>query len=123
MRFQHLQQPPPNFLLPPPINMGLSLSLQHPGDQQNQIGVLQSKISAFKDQINQSEKNLSAQEEFFKAKKKAQIDELISLKVNERLNKLLVESNIDLNELEQVIFRLSQACSNEALSVGFMFEN
>lgn len=43
--------------IPPPADPGM-------------ISALQTKINSLKEQISQSEKNLSAQDEFFKAKKK-----------------------------------------------------
>jgi hypothetical protein len=59
-----MQQPPPQQLLPP----GFPLPL--PNVNAGEIAVLQAKITALKEQIAQSEKNLSDQDEFLKKKKK-----------------------------------------------------
>lgn len=108
--------PPPVFSQPPP-NMdpaAAAASLQH------QLTTLQAKLATIVEQIQQSEHNLKAQEEFLNAKKKLQIEELLKSKVNEKFNTLLAESSLNLAELEQITDKIVKFCTKDAISVEIL---
>jgi hypothetical protein len=93
---------------PPPLNSG----------QQQQIGNLQAKINTTREQIQQSERNLKAQEEFLAAKKKLQIDDVLRNRANEKLHALANESRLSLAEMQQLMDKIVQAGSKEAIAVS-----
>lgn len=109
--------------------------------QQQQISALQAKINTINEQLQQSEKNLKAQEDFLNTKKKVnhfwtiqsverfwrefhlkttsqtQVEEFLKSKVTEKLSKLLTESNVSESELEQLCNKIAQCCTKEAIGV------
>ncbi len=83
-----------------------------------QVFNLQQKINNFREQVQQSENNLSAQKEVFSIKKKINIDESVQLKRTEKMNKLISDSQLDLNTFDYMINRIVQTCSKDAISVS-----
>lgn len=72
MRFQqNVQQPAPTPFGQPPPGIPPGMPPMIPLEQQQQqISALQSKINTINEQLQQSEKNLKAQEDFLSTKKK-----------------------------------------------------
>lgn len=114
VRFQTLGHPPPQHAPPHPPPF-----LMPPGSEQNfmQMANLHSKINVLNEQISQSEKNLNAQKQFLDSKKKIQLEEMLKQLVHEKLNKLIRESDLNLNEFEQYISRIIQVCTKDAIAV------
>ena len=79
--------------------------------------MMQSKINAFKEQINQSEKNLSAQNDVIIIKKKVKCDEVLRLAKLDHLNKLLYDCKLNVNELEMLTSRVIQSASRDNIAV------
>jgi hypothetical protein len=85
-----------------------------------QVFNLQQKINNFLEQIQQSEKNLSAQKESFSVNKKISIAESVQLKRTEHMQKLISDSKLDLNTFDYMINRIVQTCSKDAISVRLL---
>lgn len=109
----HKQQPPK---MSPQLPMGMPplASLQ-------QIPMMQNQINMIKEQIQQSEKNLSAQRDMFKVKTKTKIEEAILLKQTEKYNALLNESQLDISTFEDIIKKIIESCTKEAIGNGRNF--
>lgn len=73
------------------------------------------------EQISQSEKNLNAQKQFLDSKKKIQLEEMSKQLVHEKLNWLIRESDLNLNEFEQYISRIIQVCTKDAIAVNNIY--
>lgn len=97
----------PQFNQPPPMSLETC---------NTQLSYLQKQITSLQDQLQQSEKNLNAQKEVMKIKRKIQIDETIRSSNNEKLNELIKTTKIDLNELNRLTNSIIEACTKEAIA-------
>jgi len=86
-----------------------------------QIPIMQAQINMIKEQIQQSESNLTAQREAFKNKTKIQIEEAIKQKQATFYDTLLKESQLDLASFEAVIDKIIESCTKEAIATGRNF--
>ncbi len=107
-----------NISLPPPMPPMPSMPQMPPVGSLQQIPIMQAQINMIKEQIQQSESNLTAQREAFKFKTKAQIDEAVKQKHTTFYNALLKESQLDLASFESVINKIIEACTKEAIATG-----
>ena len=127
MRFQNIpppippipQQPTTTHLVqsfPPPSFPVLDPSL---------LANLQAKLAALKEQISQSERNLSGQDEFLNKQKRVKVEEALKSIVNDKLQLLKKESSIDFGQFEKLTNKIVQVCTKDAISSGrnFVFHN
>ncbi len=101
-----------DFSIPPPTP-----NIQPPSNKEQQVINLQTSINTYRDQISQSEKNLNAQHEVFRIKRKIMTEEIIRTCKIDHLNKLIFDSKIDVNGFEKVLNRIVQSCSKDNIIV------
>jgi hypothetical protein len=124
VRYQQQGSAPPSqpqikldFSVPPPTS-----NIQPSINKEQQILNMQTSINTYRDQITQSEKNLNAQHEVFRIKKKILTEEIIRTCKVDHLNKLIFDSKIDVNGFEKVLNRIIQTCSKDNIIVSiFLF--
>jgi calcium homeostasis ER protein len=102
-------QPPPQ---PPPLNNmwqnnGLNTSL----DQLTQ------QINELKEQMRQSEANLTAQHQVLMQQKQIIIEDVVRQSQEEQLRRMADEFNVDLNDFESVLLPIAENCTKEAIAV------
>ena len=113
--------PPPGaaFNIPPPASTSQSQAQATVADPS--IGLLQAGINNYKDQIQQSEKNLKAQIDVFQLKKKMNIDESLKIIKLNQLSQLISASNLNINELDHLTNRIIESCTKDAIAVNLIY--
>ncbi|KAI8123535.1 hypothetical protein FF38_07761 [Lucilia cuprina] len=124
-----LNQPPPNLQLWNTNASALSnASSQSPAANGNtqsvainytaQIEALNMQQNTLREQIRQSEANLTAQHTALMAQQKKQIEEAIEDAQNTQLDKKAEELNISLNEFDGILQPIIDACTKDSISQG-----
>ncbi|XP_075160073.1 SR-related CTD associated factor 6 [Haematobia irritans] len=132
-----MNQPPPNHQLwnsgPPSVqhNVAMPQQQQPPatngGNQQQtslamtitaQIEAINMQQNALREQIRQSESNLTAQHTALVNQQKKHIEEAIEEAQNKQLEKQAEEQNISLKEFDGILQPIIDACTKDSISQG-----
>ena len=101
---------PPNVAIPPPNIDTKELKASIDGLKEQQ--------KTLKEQITQSESNLAAQQTVTMEQTKIQSEEAIRKAKWEHLELLAADTGMDLEEMETVIYPITESCTKESISVG-----
>ena len=112
--------PPQMPFMPQMHNMSVPPPMPPTGPLQ-QVPILQAQINMIKEQIAQSEKNMSAQRDVFEANTSAKVEEALKQNETEKYDSLLKESQLDMATFETIINKIIEACTKENIASGRSF--
>ncbi|XP_067644151.1 calcium homeostasis endoplasmic reticulum protein isoform X2 [Eurosta solidaginis] len=105
----NLQQPPPST-----ANNSTNVAINFTG----QIEAINIQQNTLREQIHQSESNLSAQHSAMMAQQAKQIEEAIEAAQNAQLEKQAEENNIVLRDFDAVLQPIIESCTKDSISGG-----
>uniref|UniRef100_A0A0K8URH6 Calcium homeostasis endoplasmic reticulum protein n=1 Tax=Bactrocera latifrons TaxID=174628 RepID=A0A0K8URH6_BACLA len=104
----NLQQPPPTSANSASIALNITGQIEAINMQQNTL----------REQIHQSESNLSAQHSAMMAQQSKQVDEAIETAQNTHLEKQAEENSIALREFDGILQPIIESCTKDSISAG-----
>ncbi|CAG2169185.1 unnamed protein product, partial [Oppiella nova] len=86
---------------------------------------LTQQINELKEQMRQSEANLTAQHQVLMQQKQIIIEDVVRQSQEEQLRRIADEFNVDLNDFESVLLPIAENCTKEAIAKGkvWIFNN
>lgn len=85
---------------------------------QHEVDNVNAQINMLKEQISQSENNLSAQHTVLIQQQQAKINELVSKAQVETIQMMAEENNISLSELDNILQPIIDTCTKDSISSG-----